>query len=78
MPRIVAPSEAQQDEPQQHYRDLLGVSPLVFGLRTLVIAAIALLVALLTQLPPSLIALSAIVIWAGCNAFRDIKDYLTR
>ena len=74
MPRIVAPSEAQRDEPQQHYRDLLGVSPLVFGLRTLVIAAIALLVALLTRLPPLPISLSAIAVWAGCNAFTDIKD----
>ena len=66
------------DELRQHYHDLLGVSPLVFGIRTLVIAVIALLVSLLTRLPPPLIALSAIVVWAGCNAFKDIKDYLTR
>jgi uncharacterized membrane protein YccC len=69
---------SSDDERRQHYHDLLGVSPLVFGLRTLVIAVIALLVAFLTPLPRPLIALSAIVLWAGCNAFKDIKDYLTK
>jgi hypothetical protein len=66
------------DEPQkQHYHDLLGVSPLVFALRTLVIVVIALLVWWLTRLPAPLVALSAIVVWAGCNAFKDVKDWLT-
>jgi hypothetical protein len=55
----------------------LGASPLVFALRTLVIAVIALLVSLLTRLPPPLIALSAIAVWAGCNAFKDVKHWLT-
>jgi uncharacterized membrane protein YccC len=49
----------------------------MFALRTLVIIVIALLVWWLTQLPKPLIALSAIVIWVGCNAFKDAKDWLT-
>jgi uncharacterized membrane protein len=66
------------DEPQKrHYHDLLGASPFVFALRTLVIAVIALLVSLLMRLPPPLMALSAIAVWAGCNAFKDVKDWLT-
>jgi hypothetical protein len=69
-------SEPSPDQPRQHYHDLLGVSLHVYGLRTLAIAAIALLVALLTRLPPSLVALSAIAVWAGCNAYKDIKDWL--
>jgi hypothetical protein len=60
-----------------HYYDLLGVSPLVFALRTLVILVIALLVWWLTRLPEPLIALAAIVVWTGCNAFKDVKDWLT-
>jgi hypothetical protein len=68
----------RNDEPRrQHYHDLLGVSPFVFALRTLGIAVIALLVWWLTRLPTPLIALSAIVVWAGCNAFKDVKDWLT-
>jgi hypothetical protein len=68
----------RDDKPrQQHYHELLGVSPLVFALRTLGIAVIALLVWWLTRLPGPLIALSAIVVWAGCNAFKDVKDWLT-
>jgi uncharacterized membrane protein len=52
----------RDDEPrQQHYHDLLGVSLLVFALRTLGIAVIALLVWWLTRLPAPLTALSAIV-----------------
>jgi len=74
---VITSSEPPRDEPRQHYHDLLGVSPIVFGLRTLVIADIALLVGLLTRLPPPLIALSAIAVWAGCNAFKDIRDYVT-
>ena len=67
----------RDDEPrQQHYHDLLGVSLLVFALRTLGIAVVALLVWWLTRLPARLIALSAIVVWAGCNAFKDVKDWL--
>jgi hypothetical protein len=67
----------RDDEPrQQHYHDLLGVSPLVFALRTLGIAVVALSVWWLTRLPAPLIALSAIVVWAGCNAFKDVKDWL--
>jgi hypothetical protein len=66
------------DQPRPHYHDLLGVSPLVYGLRTFAIAAVALVVALLTRLPPSLIALSAIALWAGWNAYKDVKDWLTR
>jgi hypothetical protein len=67
----------RDDEPrQQHYHDLLGVSLLVFALRTLGIAVVALLVWWLTRLPAPLIALSAIVVWAGCNAFKDVKDWL--
>jgi hypothetical protein len=58
--------------------DLLGVSPLLCGFRTLVIAVVALLVWWPTRLPAPLVALSAIVVWADCNAFKDIKDYLTR
>ena len=47
------------DEPRKpHYYDLLGVSPLVFALRTLVIVVIALLVWSLTRLPEPLIALA--------------------
>jgi hypothetical protein len=66
------------DEPRKsHYYDLLNASPLMFALRTLVIIVIALLVWWLTQLPKPLIALSAIVIWVGCNAFKDAKDWLT-
>jgi hypothetical protein len=61
-----------------HYYDLLGVSPLLSGLRMLVIAVVALLVWWPTRLPAPLVALSAIVVWADCNAFKDIKDYLTR
>ena len=67
------------DEPRKpHYYDLLNASPLVFALRTLVIIVIALLVWWLTRLPEALIALSAIVVWVGCNAFKDAKDWLTR
>jgi hypothetical protein len=61
-----------------HYYDLLNASPLVFALRTLVIIVIALLVWWLARLPESLIALSAIVIWVGCNAFKDVRDWPTR
>ena len=69
----------RDDKPrQQHYHELLGVSPLVFALRTLVIVVIALLVWWLTRLPELLIALAAIVVWTGCNAFKDVKDWLTR
>jgi hypothetical protein len=56
---------------------LLNASPLVFALTTLVIIVMALLVWSLTRLP-ELIALSAIVIWVGCNAFKDVRDWLTR
>ena len=48
----------------------------MFALRTLGIAVVALLVWWLTRLPAPLIALSAIVVWAGCNAFKDVKDWL--
>jgi hypothetical protein len=42
-------SEPPRDnEPRQHYHDLFGGQPAVFGLGTLVIAFIALLVAFLT------------------------------
>jgi hypothetical protein len=57
---------------------LLGVSPLVFALRTLVIVVIALLVWWLTPLPEPLVALAAIALWTGCNVFKDVKDWLTR
>jgi hypothetical protein len=50
----------------------------VFALTTLVIIVMALLVWSLTRLPEPLIALSAIVIWVGCNAFKDVRDWLTR
>jgi hypothetical protein len=49
----------------------------VFALRTLVILVIALLVWWLTRLPEPLIALAAIGVWTGCNAFKDVKDWLT-
>ena len=69
----------RDDEPRkQHYYDLLGVSPLVFALRTLVIVVIALLVWWLTPLPEPLVALAAIALWTGCNVFKDLKDWLTR
>ena len=45
-------------------------------LRTLVILVIALLVWWLTRLPEPLIALAAIIVWVGCNAFKDVKDWL--
>jgi hypothetical protein len=50
----------------------------VFASRTLVIVVIALLVWWLTRLPKLLIALSAIVVWAGVNSFKDLKDWLKR
>ena len=59
--------------PKQHYHDLLGVSPFVFARRILVIVVIALLVWWLTRLPEPLIALSAIVVWAGWSSFKDLK-----
>jgi hypothetical protein len=67
------------DEPRKsHYYDLLNASPLVFVVRTLVIIVIALLVWWLARLPEPLIALSAIVIWVGYNAFKDVRDWPTR
>jgi hypothetical protein len=63
--------------PKQHYHDLLGVSQFVFARRILVIFVIALLVWWLTRLPEPLIALSAIVVWAGWSSFKDLKDWLT-
>jgi hypothetical protein len=69
----------EDDEPRkEHYHDLLGTSLFVFALRIVVIVVIALLVSFLTRLPAPLIALSAIVVWAGLNSFKDIKDWLTR
>jgi hypothetical protein len=67
------------DEPRKpHYYDLLNTSPLVFALTALVIIVIALLVWWLTRLPKPFVALSAIIVWVGCNAFKDVKDWLTR
>ena len=69
----------EDDEPRkEHYHDLLRTSLCVFALRIVVIVVIALLVSFLTRLPAPLIALSAIVVWAGLNSFKDIKDWLTR
>jgi hypothetical protein len=69
----MTPSESPtDDEPRKpQYYNLLNASPLVFALRTLVIIVIALLVWWLTRLPEPLIALSAIVVWVGCNAFKE-------
>jgi hypothetical protein len=66
-------NESQKDdEPQkEHYHELVGTSLFVFALRTLVIVVIALLVSMLTRLPAPLIALLAIVAWAGCNSVKD-------
>jgi hypothetical protein len=76
----VTSNEPQTDDgPRKpHYYDLLNASTLVFALRTLMIIVIALLVWWLTRLPEPLIALSAIVLWVGCNAFKDVKDWLMR
>jgi hypothetical protein len=73
-------NEPQTDDgPRKpRYYDLLNTSTPVFALRTLVILVIALLVWWLTRLPEPLIALSAIVLWVGCNAFKDVKDWLMR